>query len=320
MSSASPIVHIGFPKTASTWFQKSFYPHVRSPRYIDRAAVNAVFLDGNALTFDPQDARNRLGLKAEEAAILCEEGLCGYLHNGGVNGIVTKEVAERIKATLPDARIVIFIRSQPRILVAAYQQYVRAGGTYGPERYFYPKRFLKGPNAVTYKQPRFDVDFFLYSRIIDLYDRLFGEEQVHVHLFEDFTSGGLEFVRRYADGLSLDVDWDAVSLDPRLASYGPALSGLARFFNLFSARSVLDKRHIVSIPGWYWARRGVLEGLNKTRLFGRPPSLDRLVGASMARELEAHYAQDNASLQQRRGLRLTEAGYPMPADQPAKSA
>src|SRR5579862_36785 len=50
---ATSIVHIGFPKTASTWFQRSFYPHVRSPAYVDRARVNAAFLKGNALDFDP---------------------------------------------------------------------------------------------------------------------------------------------------------------------------------------------------------------------------------------------------------------------------
>jgi hypothetical protein len=312
VASTGPIVHIGFPKTASTWFQKSFYPNVRSPRYVDRDKVNAVFLDANALAFDPEQAREQLGLARGEAGILCEEGLCGYLHNGGVDGIVTKEVAERIKATLPDAQIVIFIRSQPKILVAAYQQYVRAGGTYGPKRYFFPKRFLKGPNARTYKQARFDVDFFLYSRIIALYDRLFGAERVHVFLFEDFQEGGLDFMRGYAEKLGLDVDWAAVSLARRLASYGPALSSVARFFNLFAARSVMDKRHVVSIPGWYGARRVLLEGLNRTGMFGRPASLERLIGTDDARQLEQHYAKDNALLEERRGLRLRDAGYPMP--------
>ena len=312
MPNATPIVHIGYPKTASTWFQKSFYPHVRSPRYVDRPRVNAAFLEGNALTFDPTEARSILGLADGEAGILCEEGLCGYLHNGGVSGSVSKDVAERIRQTLPDARIVVFVRAQPKILVAAYQQYVRAGGTHGVRRYLFPNDYLLGPNAVAYKQPRFDIDFFAYSPLIEHYERLFGRDKVHVFLFEDFQRGGTEFLRRYAGELGLDVDWDAVSLAPQLPSYGLPLTWIARFLNLFSARSVMDKRHILHIPGWYPLRRLLLEALNRTRLFGRPPSPERLFGRPLLAWLEAHYAEDNRRLAaDRRGLALDRCGYPL---------
>ena len=49
--------------------------------------------------------------------------------------------------------------------------------------------------------------------------------------------------------------------------------------------------------------------------FGKPPKLDRLIGASAARQLEAHFAEDNAILAERRGLPLREMGYPMPEAQ-----
>ena len=314
-SGATPIIHIGFPKAASTWFQKSFFPNVRSPRYIDRAKVNAALLDANALTFDPAAALESLGMKGDEAGILSEEGLCGYQHNGGIDGIVTKEFAHRLKATFPDARIVILLRAQPNVIVSLYQQYIRAGGTYGANRYLFPKKHLKRPEVVTYKQPRFDVDFFLYSRIVALYDELFGRENVHVFLFEEFRRGGIDFLRRFADTLQLDVDWDKVSMEPRLAGYGAPLAFLARGLNLFTRRSVLDKHYILNIPGWYRPRRKILEALNRTGLFGKPPKLESLIGSAAARELEVHFAADNALLAERRGLPLRQAGYPMPEPQ-----
>jgi len=40
-----PIIHIGYPKTASTWFQKAFYPHLKSPRYIGRDAIKAALAE-----------------------------------------------------------------------------------------------------------------------------------------------------------------------------------------------------------------------------------------------------------------------------------
>lgn len=315
MPSAPPIVHIGFPKTASTWFQKSFYPHVKAPRYIDRARVNAAFLNGDALRFDPAEARRTLGLTEGEAGILCEEGLSGYLHNGGAAGHITKGVAEQIRQALPDARIVIFLRAQPEIIVAAYQQYVRAGGTHSARRFLFPGDYLVGSNARAYKQPRFEVDFFAYSRIVELYEGLFGRGRVHLFLFEQFQRDGRDFLRRYAAELELEVDWDAVSLAPQLASYGLPLTWIARFFNLFTARSVFDKRHLVHIPGWYRLRRIILEALNRTGLFGQPPSLERLLGKVTARWIEGHFAEDNRRLAERRQLPLEQFGYPMASGQ-----
>lgn len=306
-----PVIHIGYPKTASTWFQKSFYPHLKSPRYVGREPLKAALADWNALDFDPAEFRKTLGLKKNEAGLISEEGLCGYLHNGGVGGMVTQVLAEQMKVAYPDARIVIFIRSQPSILVAAYAQYVRSGGTRSARRYFFPKYYLIGPNASTYKQPRFDIDFFRYSRVIDLYERLFGKDKVHVFLFEQFASGGMQFLRNYADELRLDVDWDAVSTDRRLKSYSLGLIRAARAMNLLTARSVLDKQSVAHVPGWYDARRALLEQANRTGLFGRSPRLDQLVGSATADWLHDFYVGDNRRLAEAHGLPLADFGYPM---------
>ena len=44
----SDIVHIGYHKTASTWFQKRFYPCVRSHRYVERRRIQEAFLHDTA--------------------------------------------------------------------------------------------------------------------------------------------------------------------------------------------------------------------------------------------------------------------------------
>jgi hypothetical protein len=308
-----PIIHIGYPKTASTWFQKAFYPHLKSPRYIGRDAIKAALADWIALDFDPAEFRKTLGLGEHEAGLISEEGLCGYLHNGGVGGMVSKVLAEQLKLAYPDARIVLFIRSQPSILVAAYAQYVRSGGTRSARRYFFPKDYLIGPNASTYKQPRFDIDFFRYSRLIELYEGLFGKDKVHVFLFEQFTSGGVNFLRDYADTLGLDVDWDAVSTDRKLKSYSLGLIRSARAMNLFTARSVNDKVSLTHVPGWYDARREILEQLNRTGLFGSSPRLEQIVGKRTAQWLAHYYVEDNVKLAKSHKLPLADFGYPMEA-------
>ena len=308
-----PVIHIGYPKTASTWFQKAFYPHLKSPRYIGRDAIKEALADWNALDFNPAAFREKLGLGEHEAGLISEEGLCGYLHNGGVGGMVSMVLAQQLKAAYPDARIVIFIRSQPSILVAAYAQYVRSGGTHSARRYFFPKDYLIRHRASTYKQPRFDIDFFRYSRLVGLYERLFGRANVHLFLYEDFAAGGVDFLHRYADALGLDVDWEKVSVERRLASYSLGLMQAARAMNLLTARSVSDKASLAHIPGWYDARRALLEGVNRTGLAGGSPSLERLVGKPTARWLADHYVEDNRGLAKSRKLPLADFGYPMGA-------
>ncbi len=225
--------------------------------------------------------------------------------------MVTKVLAEQLKQAYPDARIVLFIRAQPSILVAAYAQYVRSGGTHSARRYFFPKDYLIGPNAATYKQPRFDIDFFRYSRVINLYERLFGQDKVHVFLYEQFVQGGMDFLHEYADELGLDVDWDKVSIDRKLKSYSLGLIRSARAMNLFTARSVLDKRSVLHLPGWYDARRALLEQVNRTGAFGSAPGLTKLVGKATADWLCNSYVEDNCRLATSHDLPLGDYGYPL---------
>ena len=55
------IVHIGYHKTGTTWFQERFYPAVRNRRYVPRATARAAFLRPGALHFDPIEALHIIG-------------------------------------------------------------------------------------------------------------------------------------------------------------------------------------------------------------------------------------------------------------------
>ncbi|MEA3064356.1 MAG: hypothetical protein QOJ27_795 [Sphingomonadales bacterium] len=126
-NSIRPVVHIGYHKTATKWFQKQFYPRVENAELVPRETVREAFLEPTALHFDPDRARAMLN-GAGPGPILCEEGLSGYLHNGGLAGCLSKDVAYRIRGVFPEARIVIFIKSQPAVVAGSYEQYVRGGG------------------------------------------------------------------------------------------------------------------------------------------------------------------------------------------------
>src|SRR3546814_17860626 len=87
-----PISHIGFHKTATSWFQKSFYGASTSHRLVDRILVRKTFLGGTAFDYDPAWARAELGFKSgERPPLICDEDLSGFLHNRSEERRVGKE-------------------------------------------------------------------------------------------------------------------------------------------------------------------------------------------------------------------------------------
>jgi len=194
-----PVVHIGHSKTGTTWFQKSFYPSVTSHRFIDSGIVREALLAPNGLAFEADRARELILAAADGVPpLLCDERLSGSNLAGGLHGMVAPEVARRLKAVFPDARIVIGIRAQPEMLAAAYSQYVKDGGTHGTRRFLFPDSYFFAASEYRTQAPRFDLAHFEYQRLIRVYLDLFGKENVHVLLFEQFRAGPLDCARSLA--------------------------------------------------------------------------------------------------------------------------
>lgn len=323
-----PIVHIGYHKTATTWFQRSVYPFATSHRWIPRTRTQQALLDPSGMAFDAEQARNLLSEGDDgRPLLLCEENLSGYIHNGGMHGFLPPAVAERIGAVLPDARIVIFVRSQVPMIAACYRQYVRGGGTHGAHRYLFPSLYLHGAYAQPFKVPRFSFDHFDYDHLIALYDGLFGRENVHVYPFEDLADPQAMLARMEGD-LGLVLDRERVRFDRPNASWNDGLLPVARFLNQFTARTVADKEAIVHIPGWYAVRAGLLTALS--RILPKR-TIESLLGARLEAWIEARFAASNERLRALRpGLlpdRLYPSGEPAavpplpdPADQPPGTA
>ncbi len=306
-----PLVHIGYHKTASTWFQRSFYRRVTNRRYVKKGLVRRALLWPGAFEFAPERAREQLELKSpDEPVVLCEEGLSGYLHNGGMRGFFSAEIARRLHATLPAARIVIFVRSQPEMIASCYQQYVRSGGTHRPERYLHPDRFLEGASRHPYKIPRFDFEHFRYLPLIRHYQGLFGAEAVHVYAFEDFRRDSPGFLQRYAQELGLELSEEVLPDGRTNASFSMPLLRLARVLNRFTARSVEDKHYLLHLPGWYEWRGKHLESFNRKRRRGSPKSVE-VLGEEEVRAIEECYRESNRELAAHTGLELAELGYPV---------
>lgn len=305
-----PVVHIGHSKTGTSWFQKSFYPALTSHRFIDQKVVREALLAPNGLAFDADRARKLiLEAAAGQPPLLCDERLSGTNLAGGLHGMVPPEMARRIRAMFPDARIVIGIRAQPSMLAASYSQYVKGGGTYGVTRFLFPDSYFFAGSEYRTSAPRFDLAHFDYQRLIRFYFELFGRDNVEVLLFEQFRAGPLDCAKGLADRFGLAFDETKVSEGVRNPALNRNALRVMRFVNLFTARKTRDKWHLVHIPGLFERRKRLHRWLNN--VFRRKSSSEQLLGSAVTGWVEARYAASNRELGELLGIDVGAFGYPV---------
>lgn len=302
------IVHLGYHKTATTWLQKQVFPHATSHDFLPRKTVQDAFLAPSGMHFCATRASEVLALKGRNRPVLLsEENLSGYLHNGGLHGFLAPEVARRVKAVLPDARIVIFIRNQYDICRASYAQYVSGGGTWGQRRYFETARFVQGALTRAWKAPVFEFEHFEFDRLVAHYDALFGRERVHVYPYEWLDDRETLLARMEADlGLSLETQPAQAKRANR--SLGTAGLTVMRGVNLFSRQSVVNKDRVINLPGGQLLRHGA------KWLVGRVPGINRRpapLSPRLRERIAGHFPESNRRLMTLRALPLEELGYPV---------
>jgi hypothetical protein len=304
------ILHIGYPKTASTWFQTRFYPLVSSHRYIARETVQKAFFSHGAFEFDPDLARVTLGGMGDLPPVLCEELLSGSIFTSGLFGFRAKETAHQLKAVFPDARVVIFIRSQVDMVSSTYNEYVKMGGTYGPRRFLHPDvskiEFL--PNDL----PRFTLEQFRYAPLIRQYRSLFGTENVHVFPYEAFRRDPERFLAVFQETLDLSLETGVdISLRPTNLSYRPSIIAAARFLNLFTRRTRPFKADLFAVPFVYRGGKKALKFWNRfLSARGVTATAERILGAAIIEEVRVFYRKDNSALREELGILLDDLEYP----------
>ena len=309
---ARPIVHIGYHKTATTWFQRQVWPSATSHEFVPRAETQKALLFPPGLHFDAAEARHALRIdERARPVLLSEENLSGYPHNGGLHGLIGPEMARRILATLPDAQIVVFIRNQRDIVRATYAQYVAGGGTWSLRRYLGGKAGRHGALTRPYKAPGFEWEHFAFDRLVAHYEELFGRASVHVYPYEWLDEPEAFLIRLRRDlGLALPVE---IATRPRAnRSIGREALFALRVANLFTRQSVVNKTTVIDLPGGQLLRHAA------KWLVKRLPSRDLRLPDDVAEKVERFYGESNARLAAIRGLPLAALGYPL-APQPAAS-
>ena len=176
------VIHIGFPKTATTYLQTMVFPRLAGSGYVDLgkeayARLFSSLIDDDDTIFDADrtatDIWQHAGSQAN--ALLSHERLTGADYRSGF--VNRTQIAHRLKRVGFD-RVIITIRNQFDVLESAYKQHVRSGGVLRFRDYL-----SLDSESPRYLHPR----YFDYGLAYDLYATLFGSANVLVLQYEDMA-------------------------------------------------------------------------------------------------------------------------------------
>ena len=209
------LLHIGYHKTATSWMQQRLF--VPAHGYYQLARHEEVWthiVGPHGLLFDPEGMKGviREGmakLPEGKVPVISSEILSGHPFFGGMG---SDDYARRLKQIAPDARILISIRAQPRIMTSVYMQYLLRGGAMSAELFFAgdPELGFHG----------FRAEHFEYHRLVGLYQDLFGKENVHIITQESLKTDMDGVTRRLAE-FAGNREFDGV-LPTHRAAYAPS--------------------------------------------------------------------------------------------------
>ncbi len=162
-------IHIGFPKTATTFLQTTVFPRLtgRGFAYVPRGASTRLFaplIDDDDTIFDPDAMADRVREHASDApnALFSYEALTGeHFRSGFVN---RTQIARRLRREGFE-RVLITIRNQFDVLESAYRQHVQSGGVL---------RFRDYASLDPGKPMYLHTRYFDYDLTYDLYATIFG--------------------------------------------------------------------------------------------------------------------------------------------------
>lgn len=241
-----PLVHVGYPRAASTWLQKHLFSSAGFTQPFDKHQIVGSLVVPGQLAFDTERARAWAYPALCEAessgrvAVVSSEMLCGRVFAGGWSA---KELAARIGSTFGAPRILIVIREQRNALLSVYKMYLQAGGALAIEEFMDPPG--KGKVVVT----QFSLDHFRYLPLVSHYVATFGADSVLVLPFEQLLTEGHGFARRIAEFAGADVSDELPVTQVENASLPSRFLAFRRRINPLATRHALNGYSPLYVPG-----------------------------------------------------------------------
>lgn len=183
------LIHIGYHKTGSTWFQNKVFNNRNfgfvSPWGNQAGVAVDYFINSNPFKFECKKITKKLSGSIKSAEL---SSLIPVLSNEALSGtakprqLYERIVADRLYACFPYAKILIIIREQKSMILSSYKQYIMQGGTKSFCKY------IDYTNLNVGFLPECNLECYEYDSLINYYFDLFDKNNVLVLLFEDLKN------------------------------------------------------------------------------------------------------------------------------------
>jgi hypothetical protein len=297
------LLHPGYHKTGTTWFQKSlFRPEFGLPPIMTHAEVFATLVRPHGLAFDPRAAqaiiaRNRGRGAPGSVDVISSEILSGNPFYGGRE---SETYGLRLKAVAPNAKVLLSIREQSRALTSVYMQYLTRAGTLPPKRFF-----ADDPELGYFT---FAPEHFEYDRLARMYAELFGIENVLVVTQEALARDALATARTISAfaGVSANFDLVGLSTERVSASQPEHAAPVLRRLNHFRRGPAGSGINLGELPNVVYRATGALNRFHAIKsTFARL----RPVTAEVMQRYSDRFAESNRRLKALLGDRVDLTGY-----------
>lgn len=208
IAATAPVcLHVGYHKCASTTLQKNLFanhPQMQPMRKVagfedaDRAVdlIIEQLVAGKSGDDVPPEARllwQRAEAKARASGrlpVFSWERLTRHFYFRTPSD---DRVPRMLKAVVGEARIVVVVRHQIRLLESLYLSRIK------PPRYLTPEEWFAG-------EGKRSVNAYWYANVIETYQSVFGRENVLVLAFEELASDPERFARKLCEHAGVDPD------------------------------------------------------------------------------------------------------------------
>jgi len=290
------VIHIGANKTASTLFQRRLFAKHPAIAYIGEDCFGYEVLreDLDKLLHEDEsvyDEKKMIKLfeqskKENKTFLFSSEDIMGTRH--------PTQTAKRLKTLLPNAQIVMVMRNQ---MTTFPSWYVNHGSFLKLVPKSYWKKYVSFEDWLEYcfnfpyTTP---LEAMNYEKYYAIFKEVFGVENIHVFLYEEFLENRETFYEKWAEVLDIPADDISKYLDGhqersslsvfdfkihKMSKFSPLLSRVAKK----SLKKVLDNKR----------------------------SLKLTIPSSYEKRVFNYYASGNSALKKELGLELEKYNYPL---------